>query len=186
MGKLTLITGGVRSGKSSYAEQLAARAGQKVVYIATAQRTDAEMERRIDAHRLKRPSTWQTIEAPIGIGEHFLSQVIQADVILLDCLTVWVSNLVLRACPDLDQPDEAAAYQLVQAEVKALLEIIHTAQIPWIVVTNEVGMGVVPPYPAGRLYRDLLGWANQQLAAAAEQVILMIAGIPWRLFPAER
>jgi adenosylcobinamide kinase/adenosylcobinamide-phosphate guanylyltransferase len=107
----------------------------------------------------------------------------EADVIVLDCLTLLVSNALLTAAPDVDQPDERAAQAQVTAEIEALEAAIQSIPAAWIVVSNEVGMGLVPPYPLGRIYRDLLGWANQRLARRAGRVIFMLAGLPMRLKP---
>jgi adenosylcobinamide kinase/adenosylcobinamide-phosphate guanylyltransferase len=96
----------------------------------------------------------------------------------VDCLTLLVSNLVLQAAPDIDHPDEQAARTLVEAEINDLLNAIESIPAEWIIVSNEVGQGLVPPYPMGRVYRDLLGWANQRLAQKADEVIWMVAGIP--------
>lgn len=178
MGKLTLILGGARSGKSSYAETLVAQHRGQVLYIATAQALDEEMRARIEAHRQKRPGDWQTLELASNVGEYLLAHPSQMDLILLDCLTLLVSNLVLQAAPDLDHPDESSATKSVEAEVARLLEAIHSTPAYWVIVSNEVGQGLVPPYPVGRIYRDSLGWANQQLAQAADKVIFMVAGIP--------
>lgn len=181
MGKLILILGGARSGKSTYAEKLAMRKGTRVAYIATAQALDDEMHNRIAAHRQKRPPSWQTIEIPTGVGQTLAHNPPQADVILLDCLTLLVANRLLEATQDIDQPDEAASERVVQEEIDQLLAAIRGSPAVWIVVSNEVGMGLVPPYPLGRIYRDLLGWANQKLAGAADRVIFMIAGLPMHL-----
>jgi adenosylcobinamide kinase / adenosylcobinamide-phosphate guanylyltransferase len=183
MGKLTLILGGARSGKSTYAEKLAIRNGGRVTFIATAQALDEEMQGRISAHRLKRPAAWRTYEIPMEVGSALVEHPTQAEVIILDCLTLLVANRVLEAAPDVDQPDEAHANSLVGREIDELLKAIHSSEAEWIVVSNEVGLGLVPPYPAGRIYRDLLGWANQRLAEVAVSVVFMIAGIPMRLEP---
>jgi len=192
MGKLTLLLGGARSGKSTYAEKLAARHSGPVVYIATAQALDDEMVQRIAAHRRKRPDDWQTLELPFGLGtgagasdSTAASAMAAAQVVLLDCLTLLISNLILRTCPDLDQPDEAAATAAVQAELERLEQAIQNSPADWIIVSNEVGLGLVPPFPIGRIYRDLLGWANQRLARRADKVLFLIAGIPMRLVPDE-
>lgn len=181
MGKLTLILGGARSGKSTHAEKLAARHGGRVAYIATAQALDEEMEARIAAHRLKRPDSWQTFEMPSGVGRALLEDPPQAELILLDCLTLLIANRLLESAPDVDQPDEIAAMAQVQSEIDDLLTAIQSSPAEWIVVSNEVGLGLVPPYPLGRIYRDLLGWANQSLACQAERVLFMIAGRPMKL-----
>lgn len=183
MGKLTVILGGARSGKSTYAENLAQQHGGKVAYIATAQALDDEMATRIAVHQRKRAGAWQTLEIPSGVGKVLLANPLQADVVLLDCLTLLVSNLSMLAAPDVDEPDEQAVAALVEAEIGELLTAIQAGAAEWIVVSNEVGLGLVPPYPLGRIYRDWLGWANQRLAQAADKVIFMIAGIPMRLSP---
>jgi len=181
MGKLTLILGGARSGKSTYAEKLAVRNSGRVAYIATAQALDAEMQARIAIHRQKRPDSWKTYEIPIGVGRVLLDNPLQAEVILLDCLTLLVANRLLEAAPDVDQPDEAVATAKVESEIDELLMAIRSSPAEWIVVSNEVGLGLVPPYPLGRIYRDLLGWANQRVVSVAGKVVFMIAGIPMRL-----
>jgi len=178
MATLTFIVGGARSGKSNYAERLAAQSGQRVMYVATAQPLDEEMRSRISGHQSKRPADWQTRELSSGVGRQFLAEPVEADVVLVDCLTLLVSNLVLKASADLDEPDVSAATVLVQSEIKELLEAIHSSAARWLVISNEVGQGLVPPYPVGRIYRDLLGWANQRLAQEADEVIWMVAGIP--------
>lgn len=181
MGKLTLILGGARSGKSTYAEKLAMRKGSSVAYIATAQAMDDEMQNRIAAHRQKRPASWQTIEIPTGVGRVLAQNPPQVEVVLLDCLTLLVANRLLEAAPDMDQPDQSASDANVREEVDQLLGAIQASPAEWIIVSNEVGMGLVPPYPLGRIYRDLLGWANQKLAGAADRVVFMIAGVPMNL-----
>jgi adenosylcobinamide kinase / adenosylcobinamide-phosphate guanylyltransferase len=178
MKKFSFIIGGARSGKSIYAEQLAAQSSGRVLYIATAQPLDDEMEKRIATHRGKRPAAWETLELPTEVGKRLLAAHPQTDMILVDCLTLLVSNLVLQAAPDIDHPDEQAARTLVEAEINDLLNAIESIPAEWIIVSNEVGQGLVPPYPMGRVYRDLLGWANQRLAQQADEVVWMVAGIP--------
>lgn len=172
--ELILILGGARSGKSSYAEKLAAELGQFVLYIATAEAGDAEMAARIAKHRRERPATWQTLEAPVGVGAALAQLDARPNVLLLDCLTLLVTNLLL-AHED-KSPEEIDA--LVQAEVEAIVAAQRALQAPLVVVSNEVGLGLVPPYPLGRIYRDVLGRANQRLAAAADRVLFMVAGLP--------
>jgi len=190
MGKLTLILGGARSGKSSYAERLATGRGGQVLYIATAQPLDGEMAERIANHQKKRPASWQTLEIPGAVGALLQSRMqsgtLPAGVILVDCLTLLVSNLLLAVSSGAGEDltvDEEAATALVETEVTQLLEAVRATPAEWIIVSNEVGLGLVPPYPLGRVYRDLLGRANQRLASQAEQVIFMIAGIPMHLTP---
>ena len=178
MGKLTLVLGGARSGKSSYAEKLALQNGGNVAFIATAQALDVEMAARIEHHRQNRPVGWRTLELPLGIGKALQAEPILTGVIVVDCLTLLVSNLVMQVSSPEGVLDDKAAAQIVEQEIGELLEAIEKSQAEWIVVSNEVGMGLVPVYPLGRVYRDLLGWANQRLASHADRVIFMISGIP--------
>ena len=172
--QLTLILGGARSGKSDYAERLATELGQHIVYVATAEVGDAEMAERIAAHRLARPTTWQTLEAPRHVGAALAEITETWDGLLLDCLTLLVSNILLALETEPPTSMEAA----VRAELEAILAAQARLDVPLIVVSNEVGLGLVPPYPLGRVYRDVLGRANQYLAARANRVIFMVAGLP--------
>lgn len=184
MAQLTLILGGARSGKSHYAEKLAAEMGRRVLYIATAEAKDAEMAARIEAHRLSRPPHWQTLEQPQQVGLALTSPLGTSplgtsvadypDVLLLDCLTLLVSNILLA----LESQPQVAIEAAVQAEIESLVEAQTRLNIPLIIVSNEVGLGLVPPTPLGRVYRDVLGRANQRLAAAANRVYFMVAGLP--------
>ncbi len=174
--------GGARAGKSAFAEQLVADYGPRVLYIATAEVKDEEMRARAQAHRARRPTTWTTLEAPTDIGAALLSLRPNADAILLDCLTLLVTNLVLAHGVEQEEMVNPAIEEAADAAVSAEIETLLKAQVqlglPLVVVSNEIGLGVVPPYPLGRLYRDVLGRANQQLAAAADRVYLMVAGLP--------
>lgn len=178
MGKLILLLGGARSGKSSAAQKLASALEGPVVYIATAQALDEEMQGRIAVHRQERPADWETLELPSGIVPYLRGRELHAQVFLLDCLTMLMTNLIMAASPDVDAPDEQAAAAAVNRELQELIGWIQNQPGTWIIVSNEVGLGLVPPYPLGRIYRDLLGWANQRLAAAADEVLFLIAGIP--------
>ena len=177
---LTLILGGARSGKSLYAETLAPKLGRPVLYIATATVLDDEMRTRVATHRAHRPPEWTTLEAPLKVGTILQScpAAAGAKVILLDCLTLLVSNVILAGGPDAPEPDVDTAWARVQAEVDSLLAAHRQLGAHLLIVSNEVGLGVVPPYSLGRTYRDCLGWANQALARVADQVILMVAGLP--------
>jgi adenosylcobinamide kinase/adenosylcobinamide-phosphate guanylyltransferase len=177
MGDLILITGGVRSGKSRFAERLAAQlGGDRVVYIATAEPLDDEMRERIAAHRADRPTGWRTLEAHVNAAaaiEDAAASPSPPLVILVDCLTMLVSNLLLGR----DGGEEDTASARVDRQLKAISAVCARIAPSVIVVTNEVGWGVVPSTPLGRRYRDLLGTANQVLAATAAQVYLLVAGI---------
>lgn len=174
MGTLILITGGVRSGKSRFAEELArAIGGDRVAYVATAEPGDDEMRRKIARHRADRPDAWPTFESPLdaaGAIDAACAAAAPPRAILVDCLTMLVSNALLAAA-------EATAADRVDRRVAALRGAIRRAPGAVLVVTNEVGWGVVPPTSLGRRYRDLLGRANQALAADAARVYLLVAGL---------
>jgi adenosylcobinamide kinase/adenosylcobinamide-phosphate guanylyltransferase len=176
MGKLTFILGGARSGKSSYAQRLAEKHGGQVALIATATTSDEEMAARIRKHQNERPPGWITREIPQGVAAALKVDPLRADVILLDCLTLLVSNLLLQDSES--EVNEASAALPLESEITALLATVRDSRAVWIIVSNEVGLGLVPPYPLGRIYRDLLGRANQQVAAIADEVFWMVAGIP--------
>ncbi len=172
---LTLILGGARSGKSAYAEEQARATGAKVLFVATATAGDAEMAERIQKHRQARPPDWLTLEAPLDTGLAILAHRPVPQVVIVDCLTLLVSNVLLHL------PEDTAAglvIEKVAVELDALLEAHAQLGGTWWVVSNEVGLGLVPAYALGRVYRDALGWANQRLAKAADRVIFMVAGIP--------
>lgn len=169
--EVILILGGARSGKSLYAQGLAKGFGERVIFVATAAPSDEEMRRRIELHKKARPKTWQTVEVATGVAKAVDEQAGNADVVILDCLSLLVSNLIDNAQ---DPGDVDALQRDVVDELSQLLE----RRKGLIIVSNEVGMGLVPDYPIGRLYRDLLGRANQFVAQRADRVYLMIAGIP--------
>mgnify|MGYP001233737851 CR=1 FL=1 len=175
MSKITLILGGARSGKSSYALRLAEESYKSVTFIATAQAYDDEMSARIQKHRAERPATWQTLELPLNITSGVAQ--IKSEMVILDCVTLWVTNLMMQFVKD-DLVEESPFKQAAQAETEALLTAIHESRQEWLIVSNEVGLGLVPPYQMGRVYRDGLGWVNSRIAREAEKVILMTAGIP--------
>lgn len=175
MSRITLILGGARSGKSSYALKLAEESRKSVTFIATAQAFDDEMSARIQKHKAERPASWETLELPLHIAPS-VSQ-IKSDVVILDCITLWVTNLLMQFVND-DLVDEAPFMQASQAETEKLLAAIRNTELDWLIVSNEVGLSLVPPYQMGRVYRDALGWVNQRLAQEADKVIFMVAGIP--------
>lgn len=166
--KLTLILGGARSGKSTHALRLAGASGAPVLFVATAEARDDEMAAKIARHRAERPAHWRTLEAPLGLAAA-LAQVPPAPVVLVDCVTLWVSNLLLA---------EGASWEGAVAELDALLDWHRASDAELIVVSNEVGWGLVPGDQLSRTYREWLGWFNQRLAAAADQVYLLVAGLP--------
>lgn len=175
--KLTFILGGARSGKSSYAQRLAQENNGEVLYVATATAGDDEMKTRIENHRAERPANWRTLEAPLKVGEAIEKELSDhpVDIILLDCMTLLATNVILRLPENASEKDASDA--LIQ-EVDSLLACANQSTAQWIFVSNEVGLGLVPPYPLGRIYRDALGRANQKLAQSAHRTIWMVAGIP--------
>lgn len=180
---LTLVLGGARSGKSSYAEAWARAQGESVLFVATAQAFDDEMRERIARHRAERPPNWHTLEAPHQTGGAIRAALAAHDcaTVVVDCMTLLASNALLRL-PETGTQAEATA--AVLAEVDGLLGAYRASDARWLIVSNEVGLGVVPPTRLGRFYRDALGRANQQIALAADEVLFIIAGLPWRLKPA--
>ena len=175
--KITLILGGARSGKSSYAQRLAEESGRSVTFLATAQALDDEMSARIQKHRAERPPSWVTLEIPGEIAPH-VSQV-ESEVVILDCVTLLISNLLMQFVKN-DLVEEAPFMTAVQKEIDELIITLRVRdrKQAWLIVSNEVGLGLVPPYQMGRVYRDAIGWANQRLAREADRVIFMVAGIP--------
>jgi adenosylcobinamide kinase/adenosylcobinamide-phosphate guanylyltransferase len=178
--RLIFLLGGARSGKSYYAEQWAQKNGKNVLFVATAQAFDDEMRERIAHHRAERPAHWQTLEAPLDTAQALAERLVSKrfDIVLIDCLTLLASNLLLTLPEDCTQ-DEANT--VIVDEVTRLLDIYETSSAAWLIVSNEVGLGVVPPTRLGRVYRDALGRANQRVAQAADEVLLLVAGLSWRL-----
>jgi adenosylcobinamide kinase / adenosylcobinamide-phosphate guanylyltransferase len=186
--RLILILGGARSGKSAFAERLAGSLGRPVAFIATATAGDDEMRKRIAHHRASRPKGWHTLEEPLDLARAVHQAAALADVVLLDCLTLWLGNALLQA-PGQHAQDEQGEEALhttgrlfderALKECEVLLTVVKSfgPNKTLIVVTNEVGLGIVPAYPLGRLYRDTLGYINQRLAQAADHVYLLVAGI---------
>ncbi|MGE0499814.1 MAG: bifunctional adenosylcobinamide kinase/adenosylcobinamide-phosphate guanylyltransferase [Rhizobiaceae bacterium] len=161
---LTFVLGGARSGKSAHAETLVASLPAPWTYIATAQAFDDEMAGRIAEHRSRRGEGWQTVEAPVALSEA-IDGLPRGRAVLVDCLTLWLSN-VMMAERDVDDA------------CRRLVSVLSRPRGPWTAVSNEVGLGIVPDTPLGRRFRDAQGRLNQQVAAVADRVILMVAGIP--------
>jgi adenosylcobinamide kinase/adenosylcobinamide-phosphate guanylyltransferase len=165
---ITLVLGGARSGKSRWAQEQAARFS-RVTYLATAQAGDGEMRAKIARHQSERPHTWKTVEVPTDLPQTILSESAGADVLLIDCFTLYVANVMHTG-------KKAGAHN--SNRVRELRGAIHRSSTSIIAVSNEVGSGLVPAFRSGRLYRDVLGQLNQEVAAIADNVILMVAGIP--------
>jgi adenosylcobinamide kinase / adenosylcobinamide-phosphate guanylyltransferase len=170
--KIILILGGARSGKSTYAQQLASGLGERVLFCATAEPLDDDMLQRIEQHKKSRPSGWDTLEVSRGVGRALSNVTSGYDAVIIDCITLLVSNRLH------DVADPAQAEKIVFEEINALIEFIEHRKCCYVLVSNEVGSGLVPDNALGRTYRDLLGKANQLLAKSADEVYLMVAGIP--------
>ena len=169
-----LVLGGVRSGKSSFAERLAIECGSPVLYVATARASDAEMAERIARHRAQRPASWLTLEAPVGLAAA-VREVLGS--ISGDEPTVLVEDLTLLLANLLDVSGADHAEEQATREVEELLQLLANV----VLVSNEVGMGIVPPYPSGRQFRDALGRVNQRAAALCSEAYFLVAGVPLRL-----
>ncbi|MEO5376013.1 MAG: bifunctional adenosylcobinamide kinase/adenosylcobinamide-phosphate guanylyltransferase [Alphaproteobacteria bacterium] len=161
---MTLVLGGARSGKSAYAESLVTAHGGAPLYLATAEAGDGEMERRIALHQERRGPAWRTIEAPVDLGAA-LGRVPEGAPVLVDCLTLWLSNLML-------------AGREIDAEVDGLCAALANPSGPVVLVANEVGFGIVPDNALARAFRDHAGRLNQRVAALADRVVLVVAGLP--------
>ncbi len=162
-----LILGGARSGKSTLAEKLAATTGKSVLYIATAQCLDVEMEQRVERHRTRRPAEWGLIEEPLQLAKAVQENVAADNVILVDCLTLWLSNSLHH--------DQGRGFK---AEMASFLQTVADVQTDLILVSNEVGLGIVPMGELSRQFQDESGWMHQAVAALCDRVILTVAGLP--------
>ncbi|HDP70058.1 MAG TPA: bifunctional adenosylcobinamide kinase/adenosylcobinamide-phosphate guanylyltransferase [Actinobacteria bacterium] len=169
MSELTLILGGVRAGKSDFAEKVA-QVGNRIVYIATAEVLDEEMRKRIENHKRRRSPDWETIESPDDLTESIRQIGSNVDVIIIDCLTVYISNLLAKF-----------SEEEILKNVSEMLNVLNNFNGKTIFVSNEVGMGIVPDNKLARDYRDVLGRTNQMVAKAAKEVYLLVAGIPVKI-----
>jgi len=184
MGKLILVTGGVRSGKSTFAEEKAKSFGDDVIYVATATPFVEEMKERVKKHRLQRPASWETIEAHRDIDSLLEGKIKGKSAVLLDCITVMINNIMFDICPDFNnigKAEETVILKSVKSSIEKLIEFANVCEIPFVFVTNEIGMGLVPEYRASRIFRDLAGSMNQLIAKACEEVYLCVCGIPVKI-----
>ncbi len=176
---IELVIGGARSGKSAHAERQAAESGLRVSYIATAQAQDAEMERRIAHHRARRPADWACAEAPLQLAATLRAAAAPHKCLLVDCLTLWLSNLFFAgAAARQAEAGEAIDCPLLAGETLALLDTLPRLPGRVVLVSNEVGWGIVPMHPVARLFADEQGRLNQRVAAVADRVTLVAAGLP--------
>jgi adenosylcobinamide kinase/adenosylcobinamide-phosphate guanylyltransferase len=176
--KITFVLGGARSGKSTFAQQLAQKSGNAVLYLATARVNDEEMARRVAAHQASRPAEWDTLEASRDLCDALNATPKRYEVILLDCVTLLLGG----AFHLLDEKAGEEAFTRESEKILAdLMQAIESRPEPWIIVSNEVGMGIVPDTLMGRVFRDIQGRAYQQLAAKADEVYFFVAGIPLKI-----
>ncbi|WP_022666027.1 bifunctional adenosylcobinamide kinase/adenosylcobinamide-phosphate guanylyltransferase [Desulfospira joergensenii] len=174
--KITLVIGGCRSGKSGFAlDEANGIGGPEKIFLATSVPRDPEMDRRVAKHQAERGKDWQTVEEPVDIHEVIETRSEKADVILVDCLTLWTSNLMVQ------EEDESKIFEYTEKLVKALKK----SQCPVFLVANEVGTGIVPDNALARQFRDLAGFVNQRIAGAADRVVLTVAGIGVQIKPKE-
>ena len=173
--KSILITGGARSGKSTLAQELGKKAKGEILFVATAEAGDPEMKRRIRAHKKSRPAGWKTLEAQTHIGKNIIKELGRARTVIIDDITLLVMN-IFTACGE--KSGAAVLEKAVTGEIQELINCIDKCKADFIIVTNEVGLGIIPGDIISRQYRDLLGKANRRLAQRADEVYLMVAGIP--------
>ncbi len=174
MKKLILVLGGARSGKSTYALDYAKKNGKNVVFVATGIASDESMAKRIERHKSERPSNWTTIEASRNIAKSLKEVKTDPDIVIIDCLTTLSGNLIIN----ISEPvDETSAFSAIKPEIVGIVEAWKSMNATFLVISNEVGLGVVPTTSLGCTYRDALGRANQSLASYATDVVLMVAGI---------
>ncbi len=184
MGRLIVVTGGARSGKSTFAEKLAKDCNCNVVYIATSIPFDDEMRARIKKHVEQRPSNWKTIEAYKDMDRHLANEKSKHVAFLLDCITIMITNLMLDTSLDWDKASNEEIDGIeaeIKMEVEKLLKVINEKGTTFILVTNEIGMGIVPENRLSRIFRDIAGRINQMLAKAADEVYLCVSGIPVKI-----
>jgi len=182
--RFVLIVGGAGSGKSYFAQELAPKLGEPVLFVATALAGDDEMRQRIEEHRRKRSAAWSTLEVTTDVGKKIEEKIGGAQVVIVDCITLLVNNVFSQYSDRRgEQIDAPLIEQGVITEIDGLVECIKRLDASFIIVTNEVGQGLVPASRLGRLYRDLLARANRMLAQAADEVYLMVAGLPVPIKP---
>lgn len=185
MGKIVLVTGGARSGKSTFAETMVKEMGKTIGYIATAKITDDDMARRIEHHKKQRPSNWSTFERFKDFTALKNDPAYrQCDTLLLDCITILTTNLMFDVDVDYDQctMDEVEAVEaMIRMEIDQLLKLVRETRQNIVIVSNEVGLGLVPPYRLGNLFRDIAGRMNQMIAKEADEAYFIVSGLPIKL-----
>lgn len=187
MGRLILVSGATRSGKSSFAETQAEKLDKPVAYLATAEALDLEMHNRIEHHQRRRNPAWKTFEEPYEIDKVINDNQEKYPIWVLDCITLYISNLLFAQIGEVEGDNFVADHinEHILKKIDNLIAIINNANIDIFIVTNEIGWGLVPPDPISRLYRDIVGRVNQKLADAANEVYIVMLGIPVKIKPRE-
>jgi adenosylcobinamide kinase/adenosylcobinamide-phosphate guanylyltransferase len=181
LGKCILVTGGARSGKSQFVLEQATKTGKPVLFVATAEAGDEEMQARIEEHKKNRPANWKTLEARANLGNEIEKNIGDAQTVIIDCVTLLTNNIFMDYVSAKGKISESKVEGSLNAEIDGILACVSRFKAKFLIVTNEVGMGIVPEHPMSRLYRDLLGKVNQKLAKSADEVYLFVAGIPVRV-----
>jgi len=180
--RIVLVLGGAKSGKSRFAVDIALRKSGRVLFVATAEPGDPEMRARIEAHRRERPADWCLLEAPLRVGQSLAGHLDGVRTVIVDCLSMLVANIILSGqAVTFSGLEPDAGLEAVRREIEEIVRILSNYRVCCVVVSNEVGMGIVPDNALARRYRDALGLANQLLAREAEEVFLMVAGVPLQI-----
>lgn len=185
--QLCLVLGGVRSGKSAFAESRVASLGESTLYVATGLAVDAEMEERIRRHRESRPTHWSTLEEPTKLVEKLVPLLEESDsfgVVIIDSVDVWVANILMENQDAAKSSRGSSVEEKLLAETDKIIALASASSQGFFLVSSEVGLSLVPPEPLGRRFQDILGMVNQKIAAAASEVFLVVAGLPNRIKPA--
>ncbi len=183
--KCVFLTGGARSGKSHFAQKLASETSERVLFVATAEALDADMKARIEKHKKERPKAWKTLETSLNVSGQIAEHIHDVEVVLIDCLTLLVSNLMLGEGRGFSEDDISLneVEKRVVGEVQSLIKFMSGSDAVFIIVSNEVGLGIVPENRFARIYRDLLGKVNQLVAQHADEVYFMVSSIPVKVKP---
>ena len=184
MSKLILVTGGARSGKSTFAEGIAKECGHNVLYVATSKPIDDEMKQRIAKHKAQRPSEWETLEEYKDL-DFAISQHIQGkEAVLLDCITIMITNLMFDETYEWDSLTRDEVQEIensIQHQIERLISLSKMSEVTFVIVTNELGLGIVPATALSRDFRDIAGRMNQLIARAADEVYFCVSGIPMKI-----
>jgi adenosylcobinamide kinase/adenosylcobinamide-phosphate guanylyltransferase len=184
MSRLLLVTGGARSGKSTFAEGKAKECGQNVLYVATSKPIDDEMKQRIAKHKAQRPSEWETLEEYKNLDFAISNHILGKEAVLLDCITIMITNLMFEKTFDWDSLTREEVQKIetsIQHQIERLIGLSKMSEVTFVIVTNEIGLGIVPATALSRDFRDIAGRMNQLIAGAADEVYFCVSGIPMKI-----